>query len=162
MLGLWTLTLHWPSSCKRKSSTGQPAISNPGNRPNSSRNRVSAALVSQGNSPLVPVPGHHNQGLAVMGDHQVVDLQTRELSHSPTPSCSGSQGREGLSRQSSSNRQRGPPWAAQLESGSVGGDPRNRQGRGWFSGSALAMVEPCCQHAAQQTLVAEAKYEAQA
>ena len=136
MLGLWTLTLRWHSSCKRKSSAGQPAISSPDNRPNSSSNRVSAMLVSQGNSPLVPVPGHHKQNLAVMGDRPVADLQIRELSHSPTPSCSGSRGRVGLSRHSSSNRQRGPPWAAQLESGSVGGGPRNRQGREMFEGSA--------------------------
>ena len=142
MLGLWTLTLRWHSSCKRKSSAGQPAISSPDNRPNSSSNRVNAVLVSHGNNPLVPVPGHHKQELAVMGDRRAADLQTRELSRSPTPSCNGSQGREGLSRHSSSNRQRGPPWAARLESGSVGGGPRSRQGREMFAKSAVGFDEP--------------------
>lgn len=139
----WTLISHWHSSCKRRSSAGQPATSSPGNRPNSSNNnRANAVLASQGNSP--PVPGHHKQGLEVMGDHQVADLQIRELSHSPTPSCSGSQGRGGLSRHpSSSTQQRGPPWAVPLGSSSVGGGPRSRRGREMFEGSALSVDEPC-------------------
>jgi len=149
---LWTPTLHWRSSCKRKSSAEQLASSSPGSRANSSNSnsKVNAVLVKQGTSCLAA--DHHSQEMALMGDRPVADLQSPECSHMPTPSCSDSSAREGPSRHSSSSsssQKRSPPSAARLPSSLVG-TQKSKQSFGVTQSHGFSVTSPQCGHIGQQ------------